>query len=88
MADPLSTIASVAGLIDIAARTTSQVMRLLAEWKNAPNEIYFLSDEMKMSQQIAQQLKSLAEALIEQNSNQIPGGDLAINLQLSRAKPI
>jgi hypothetical protein len=88
MSDPLSTIASVAGLIDIAARTSSQVLRLITEWKDAPKQIYFLSEEINMSQQIAQQLKELCDTLAEHNFGQIRGCDIAINIQLNRAKPV
>jgi len=88
MSDPLSILAGVAGLVDIAARTSSQVLRLIAEWKDAPKQIYFLSEEIHMSQRIAQQLKTLCELLVEQNPTQIPGCDIAINIQLNRAKPV
>jgi hypothetical protein len=88
MADPLSNISSVTGLIDVAARTSSQVMRIIAEWKDAPKQICFLSDEINMSQQIAQQLKTLCESLRAHDTNQTAECEIAINHQLKRAKPV
>lgn len=88
MADPISAVASIAGLIDIAARTSSQALKLIDDWKDAPRQIYFLAEEMKMSQQIAQQLKYLCDALASQNVTQLHGFDTTLNVQLNRAKPV
>jgi hypothetical protein len=88
MADPFSVVVGVAGLLDLAAKSSAQVLRLIDKWKDAPRQIQFLAEEVNMSQQVAQQLKDLRETLERSNSLQIQGYDTAINLQLQRANPI
>lgn len=86
MAEPLSTIVSVVGLIEIAARTSSQVLRIVREWKDAPAQIHLLSEEIKMSHGIAKELKALFEQLDGQP--QPPGYAEAISTQIRRAAPV
>jgi len=88
MADPLSIIASVAGLLDIAARTSAGVIQLIEDWKDAPKQVHFLSEEINMSQQVAQQLKDLCDTLDEHSFNNMRGSAIAIMTQLNRAKPV
>jgi len=88
MADPLSIIASIAGLLDIAARTSAGVIQLIADWKDAPKQVHFLSEEISMSQQVAQQLKDLCDTLDEHSFNNMRGSAIAIMTQLNRARPV
>jgi hypothetical protein len=86
--DPLSTISRIASLIDITARTSSQLLGLIAEWKDAPKQVHFLSEEISMSRQIAQQLKYLCHTLEEENCSRVQGFTEAIITRLNRAKPV
>jgi hypothetical protein len=86
--DSLSMISGMVGLIDITARTSSQLLGLIAEWKDAPKQVYFLSEEVSMSRQIAQQFKDLCHTLEEENCSRVQGFIEAIITQLNRAKPV
>ncbi|CZR64918.1 uncharacterized protein PAC_14818 [Phialocephala subalpina] len=88
MSNPLSAIASIAGLIDIAAETSSQVLQLIHDWKDAPKQIHFLSQEINISRQIAHQLIELRDLLANHNVNQLLSYDTALSVQLNRAKPV
>jgi hypothetical protein len=86
MAEPVSTIASIIGLLDVAAKLSSQASRLAREWKDAPTQIRSLSEEIDMSHHIAKELKALCELLEEQS--QPPGYAEAISTQIRRARPV
>lgn len=88
MADPFSTIAGVAGLVDILTRMSYQVSRLITEWKDAPQQIHFLSEEVRISRNVTRQLKDLCNTLREHNLTEAHDCANATVAQLSRAKPV
>ncbi|KAF2489235.1 hypothetical protein BU16DRAFT_544640 [Lophium mytilinum] len=63
MADPLSAIAGVVGILDVAARTSSQVWKLIEAWRNAPTQILDLSEEIHTSRRVSTQLQTMCDAL-------------------------
>ena len=86
MAEPLSTIAAIVGLVDVVAEISSQVLHLAREWKNAPAQIWSLSEEIDMSHHIAKELKALCQLL--EGQSQPPGYAEAISTQINRARPV
>lgn len=88
MSDPLSAIAGIAGLIDITARTSSQILQLIDDWKDAPRQVHFLAEEINMSQHVSQQLKDLRCVLVRHNVDRLHQYDTALNVQLDRVKPV
>jgi len=88
MADSISAISAVIGLIDVAARTSSQIVQLIAERRDAPKQLHFLSEEVSMSRQVAQQLKAFCNTLVIHRFDQVPECAKAIMIQLDRARPV
>ena len=86
MAEPLSTVAAIVGLVDVAAKISSQVLRLAREWKDAPAQIRSLSEEIDMSHCITKELKALCE-LLEGQSQPSEYAE-AISTQIKRARPV
>jgi hypothetical protein len=88
MAEPLSAVGSILGLVDVAARTSSQILQLIKEWKNAPDQVHFLYEEIKMSRQVAQQLQMLCEPPKGQALHNFSTFAEAISTQIIRAEPV
>lgn len=63
MAELVSLLLAIASGIDITARTSFEVARLIHEWKDAPAQVLSLDEEIKDSRQAAVQLKNFCENL-------------------------
>ena len=86
MAEALTTVAAIVGLVDVAAVISSQVLHLAREWKNATAQIQSLCEEIEMSHHISKELKALWELL--EGQSQPPGYAEAISTQIKRARPV
>ena len=62
MAEIVSLVLAVAGTLDVAARTSSIVARLMRDWKEAPAQIALLSEEIKVQRYMMLQLKEFCES--------------------------
>ncbi|KAF2805404.1 ankyrin [Mytilinidion resinicola] len=65
MADPLSGIAGVVGLLDVATRTSSQVWKLIEAWRSAPTQILDLSEEIHTSRRVISQLQTACDTVTD-----------------------
>ena len=70
MAEPLSTIAAVVGLVEIAAVTSSHVVRLARKWRHVPSQIESLSQELLLSHQTTKDLEAFYRQLEAQAQRQ------------------
>jgi type I site-specific restriction endonuclease len=62
MADPLSTIAGVASLTDVAVRLVHEVFKLIASLKHASADLEHLYDEAEGLRNILEEIRSLTQA--------------------------
>jgi len=86
MADPLSPVASICGVVEAAARISSVVVPLIREWKDAPKQILSLSQEIDVSYRISTKVMALCEQLDGQSDP--PWYAESISKQIERAKPV
>jgi len=88
MAEPLSIAASVVGLLDVAARTSLVAWRLQDEWRDAPEKLHHLAEEIRHSRRIFEQLQNLFDAVNSQESHRTHGFRDALISQIMLATPI
>ena len=86
MAEPLSAIAAVVGLVEIAAKSCSRVVGLVSEWRDAPHQVQSLVQELLLSQQITKDLEAFcrrleAQGQLEQTPQPYYGGVLQTSIE-------
>lgn len=70
MGDPLSAIAGVIGLADVAARTSSLVWRLVVQWRDAPAQLLLLQEDLRNFSHVAGLLQVVCETTKERSGSQ------------------
>src|ERR1700761_929334 len=88
MADPLSILSSAVALVAVATRTSSLAWTLIDRWHDAPYQARQLSEDIKISRQLAEHLRTIVSAM--ENDLTCPTHDFveALSLQINIATPI
>lgn len=86
MAEIASLLLAIAGGVDIATRTSSELRRIVHEWKDAPEQVASLSEEIINSRRVALQLQEFCEKLEIHSLDAVYVA--AISSQVRRAEPL
>ncbi|QDS73771.1 hypothetical protein FKW77_005310 [Venturia effusa] len=84
MASPFT---SIDNLISLTSNTSSKVLRLIKEWKDAPEQVNFVHEEMEAWRRILHQLQELCTQLNGRNIQALQLYADDISAQLKRIEP-
>lgn len=90
MAEPISLVASVAGLLDVSLRSSKALHSLQSQLKNAPNLIRALSNEVEDLKAVLARVEDTAKAskASAQHTPSITATIIDLEAQLLKAKAI
>lgn len=86
MVEIASLLLAIAGGVDITTRTSSELRRIVHEWKDAPDQVASLSEEIINSRRVALQLKEFCEKLELDSLDAVYAA--TIHSQIRRAEPL
>ena len=86
MADPLSVIAGVVGLLEVGARCGKHLCCLIQDFRHAPDELFALSNEVNDLSVVLMEVESVCQSM--QNANINPKSRIvdALATHLDRAR--
>ena len=71
MLDIASFALAAAGGVDAVTRTAFAIRRLIEDWKDAPAQVFLLSNEIQQFEEIAKKLKEFSSSLEARPENEI-----------------